>query len=73
MAAAVFYVEKVLLVDVELLHAVVEEDVPALRGDPTSGLHSFARIIPALFGQFSFALDQDSECSEYGVPNAPEI
>jgi len=30
-------------------------------------------MTPALFGQFSFALDQDNECKEYGVPNAPEI
>lgn len=49
------------------------EVVPGFRGDPISGRHSFARIIPALFGQFSFALDQDNECSEYGVPKAPKI
>lgn len=49
----------------------VEVD-PELRGDPTSGLHNFARITPALFGQFSLLLDQDNECNEYGVPKAPE-
>lgn len=55
----------------EVEHCVVEVD-PVLRGEPTSGLHNFARITPALFGQFSLVLDQDNECSEYGVPKAPE-
>lgn len=62
--------DQVLLNDVELVEVEVD---PELRGDPTSGLHNFARMTPALFGQFSFALDQDNECKEYGVPNAPEI
>lgn len=65
-----FHDDYALFDDVE--HVEVEVD-PELRGDPTSGLHNFARITPALFGQFSFVLDQDSECNEYGVPKAPRI
>lgn len=49
------------------------EVIPELRGEPISGLHNFARITPALFGQFSLTLDQDNECREYGVPKAPGI
>lgn len=60
----------VLLDDVELVEVEVD---PELRGDPISGLHNFARITPALLGQFSLVLDQDNECNEYGVPNAPAI
>lgn len=56
--------------DVEQVEVEVD---PELRGDPTSGLHNFARITPALLGQFSFVLDHDNECSEYGVPKAPGI